>query len=232
MPALTASERLDRAAEAWRDGRYAEALEHHVWFHENALAEDPALSAVRLSFGLRYWAELAKVYPPALDALRAARDRPRERLLAGTGRWEDFQEVDAVNEMLDEPEATHDLFRSLDLTQPELARECLGVALPVLVARGDHLLAWRHLGDPAAFVRRRAEIVAVTLKHEDEPTGRVREGVARRYADAVGMLLRVLVGVGEYDAARSARELALTAVEDAGLRDEVAAQLPTGVQYG
>jgi hypothetical protein len=224
MAPPTAQERLDQASEARRDGRYAEALAHHLWFHENSLAEDPALSAVRLSFAVGYWAELGRVYPPALDALRAARDRPRNRLLAGTGDWEAFAEVAAVDEALGEPHATHDLFRRLDSAHPALAHECRNVALPVLVEQGDHELARRYLGDPETFVRGCAEIVALALEHA--PAGRVREAVTRRYADDVRLLLDVLVAVGERDAARSARELALAAVADAGVRDEVAVRVP------
>jgi hypothetical protein len=127
--------------------------------------------------------------------------------------------------VLDEPQATHELFRRLDSTRPALAHECRGVALPILVEQGAHELARRYLGDPAAHVRAHAEILALNL--EGEPPGRVRDSAVRRYARSVRLVLDVLVATGEPDAARSTRELALTAVEATDTRNEVATQLPT-----
>lgn len=224
MAAASAQARLDAAVAARQAGSYAEALDHHLWFHERVPAEDDALSGVRLSFALGYWAELARDYPPAMDALRAAGDRPRERLLAGAGDWDAFCDVAAVDRVLGEPQATHELFRRLDARQPALAHECGHVALPTLVEQGDHELARRYLGDPAAYVRRHAEIAALTL--EGEPAARVVDCVVRRYARRVRLVLDVLVAVGENDAARGAREQALAAVEAAGIRAAVAARLP------
>jgi len=52
-----------------REGRYQEALERFVWFHDHALEHEPsAMYGVRLSFALSYWKSLGDVYPPAMTA--------------------------------------------------------------------------------------------------------------------------------------------------------------------
>jgi hypothetical protein len=56
------SEALAEVRELTRQGRYAGALERQLWFHERALEYDPALSSVRLSFGLSEWARLDERY--------------------------------------------------------------------------------------------------------------------------------------------------------------------------
>jgi hypothetical protein len=45
---MNATHRLRAAESAAREGRYAEALEGFLWFHHNALAEEPALRGVRV----------------------------------------------------------------------------------------------------------------------------------------------------------------------------------------
>src|SRR4051812_22582627 len=61
---------LEDAEKFAREGKYQQALERHIWYHENALKYDQAQFGVRLSFALSDWAELGKVYPPAKVALR------------------------------------------------------------------------------------------------------------------------------------------------------------------
>jgi hypothetical protein len=59
-----------------RQGRYADSLQKHLWFHDHALEHQQALAGVRLSFALAYWLELAACYPEAMQALTAVRVEP------------------------------------------------------------------------------------------------------------------------------------------------------------
>ena len=43
---------LSDTQEMVRKGKYKEALERFVWFHEHALEHDPAMTGVRLSFAV------------------------------------------------------------------------------------------------------------------------------------------------------------------------------------
>jgi hypothetical protein len=97
---LKARERLDAGRGPLHGGRYAEALDHFIWFHNHALAEDDSWRGVRLSYALGNWFDLGQVYPEALRALEDVRDRKTDSLLAGGGSWQDFRDVQAINALL------------------------------------------------------------------------------------------------------------------------------------
>jgi hypothetical protein len=91
------SERLNSARKAARDGRYEDALNEYVWFHDYALEFNPDYCGVRLSFALTYWAELAMVYPKARSVLREIRDRNAEAILTGVPNQQLFQDIVRIN---------------------------------------------------------------------------------------------------------------------------------------
>jgi hypothetical protein len=91
---------LGEARELADSGAYAEALEKYRWFHENALAHEPSMYGVRLSFALRSWAQLGEVYPPARAALESIRDAKAAALRDGSLDRELFEDVESINEML------------------------------------------------------------------------------------------------------------------------------------
>ena len=101
---------LERARTARLEGRYEDALRDHLWFHENALAVEPGLAGVRLSFALRDWIYLAEQFPLARRALQGLRDRDTERMLNGGESRELFRDIVAINSALGEERATQDLF--------------------------------------------------------------------------------------------------------------------------
>src|SRR5437016_5777653 len=77
-------------------GRYEEALDGYVWFHENS-QDEPGMRGVRLSIALAYWMDLARVYPPARTALEAIRDRKTKGLLNGIRDFPFFRDVVSIN---------------------------------------------------------------------------------------------------------------------------------------
>ena len=76
---------LQEAARDVTAQRYEEALEKHVWYHENALKIEPAQYGVRLSFALSAWHRLGLVYPPALEKLTSIRDENERTLREAHG---------------------------------------------------------------------------------------------------------------------------------------------------
>lgn len=76
---MNVREKLRSAQQAAEAGRYAEALEGYIWYHDNALSHDPAQAGVRLSYAIGYWLKLAQDYPPALLALKDIRDQKTKR---------------------------------------------------------------------------------------------------------------------------------------------------------
>jgi hypothetical protein len=74
---------LESARADLRAGRYEDALAKHLWFHQHALEHDRSYYGVRLSGALTSWHQLAKVYPPALQALKETRDEAAKRVFEG-----------------------------------------------------------------------------------------------------------------------------------------------------
>ena len=105
-------------------GRYEEALQRHLWLHRHALETDPRYSAVRLSFWLADWTELARRYPKAKEALIEIRDHDTREVAAGRGHFDLFMDVDGINAYLQDEAATLALFQQLEHSDPQLARQC------------------------------------------------------------------------------------------------------------
>src|SRR5689334_9527822 len=68
-----------------KEGKYKEALDRYIWFHEHALEHDSAMMGVRLSFALSDWKSLADVYPPAMNALKETRETTTKQLIDNVG---------------------------------------------------------------------------------------------------------------------------------------------------
>ena len=131
-----------------QEGRYEDALENYEWYWNNALKYDPNLSAVRRSFLLSDWAELARPYPPAKQALYAIRSNDLERFRLGYGNLDLFMDVSSIDGCLQEDNVTYDLFKRIQEQDPELARQCFIVAEPLLAKHGDYTLCLTCIGDP------------------------------------------------------------------------------------
>ncbi|MBI5773656.1 MAG: serine/threonine protein kinase [Verrucomicrobia bacterium] len=108
-------------------GRYEEALQRHLWLHQHALESDPSFSAVRLSFWLADWLELARRYPRAKQALLEIRDHKSRELAAGRGHFDLFMDVANINHYLQDEAATRTLLKAIEQTDPALAKQCAPV---------------------------------------------------------------------------------------------------------
>jgi hypothetical protein len=151
---MNARERLQAGRAATFEGRFEEALEHFLWFHDHALQEDSAFSGVRLSFALGYWLELAEQYAPAMEAFRARRDAKVAILRAGQLDRGLFHDVEAMSERLREDEVTAILFDLLHERSPDFALACARIAVPMLVRTKRFALAREYMAEPKAHVER------------------------------------------------------------------------------
>lgn len=224
---MTAQDRLQAAARAAREGRHAEALDEFIWFHRNALAENPALSAVRRSFALGYWAELGKHYPAALRALEQIRDDSANAVLQGDGGRNAFRDVAAINEHLGTNSATYQLYLALAGSRPDVAKACAGDAVAAIVEAGDYKLA-RDISPPSeTLIRQEAEWLneqVQRLKHIRYTDAPRRWSHVRMFVAAVQRELTVLVGIGEYTEATRLKALALQLIPSPSLRKAVQAE--------
>ena len=156
-----AARALNDAREFRKKGEFAKALERQEWFHANALQVSPAYYAVRLSYALSDWMVLANQYPPALVSLKRVRDEATKTLEEGKGTPGLFHDVIAINDKFSEHAASIGLFKKLDATQPELAKQTFLIISGTLIDKGELELYAKYVGDPKTYLSR--EIAAYQL---------------------------------------------------------------------
>ena len=210
-----ATEALNEAKRLTREGKYEEALQKHIWYHEHALEVDPRQDAVRVSFGVAHWADLGRKYPKALEALKGVRDKSAARLLAGEGDWRLAFEVDAINTQLGEPQATVELFKKIDAANPAFAAEIYNGTNRTLIAEGEYALAGKYMRDPSEQLASARDTFELNLKH-----GRA-EDAARMFTDEMVRLITVLKESGDRQRALEIQAQALKVVDSPQIRDAV-----------
>lgn len=145
-----AEDALNQARQLAREGKFEEALQKHIWFHDHALEIRPSYYGVRLSYALSDWIELGKKHPEALSALKAIRDQKTRRLLDGEIERTLFHDVASINHYLGESEATVELFKKIDVAQPGFASSISDMADRALFDAKEYALERRYLGDPCS----------------------------------------------------------------------------------
>lgn len=218
---MKASERLQRARELSSEGHFEEALAEFEWFHENALAERPALRGVRRSFALAYWVELGEQYAPALKALTAVRDRGQAALLEGTLDLSLFSDVVAIDRYLGDQQATYRLFRMLHDSVPDFADDCFDRAFASIVDAQDFHLARGYIPDPEVALSALLQEFNESVSRGLQLSGRrhrthALQAYISNFSSDVLLLLRV---VRNTDGALQAGELARASI--VGVSEEV-----------
>lgn len=212
---------LKEAVQLADEGKYEEALQKHLWYHEHAVEADRSQSGVRVSFALSYWADLARKYPKALDALKGVRDQGAARLLKGEGDWSLLFEVDSINDNLGEPGATVELFRKIDAANPEFAKSIYQGAHRKLVSQGEYALARKYMRDPSEQLdlsRRSLELAR--NRQGDLPPSALRAS-ERMFAEEIVRVITVLAKTGDRERALEIQAEALKLVDSPAIRDAV-----------
>jgi hypothetical protein len=220
-PGRDPREILQEARRCAASGVYAEALEHHLWFHRHALDHRPSLYGVRLSYALHDWVALGAVYPPALEALRETRDECDVRMRSGEGdRWV-FNDLAAINRVLRAEHQTLALFAWLDTHLPSRAAEVYETAQPLLVRARQYRVCGRYLDPDASLQRLRGILQARTQLVTKDPRYDIRfEARSQRNfaVDAATMVALLVLNDRREDAERIA-EQALTDLDTAEFQD-------------
>jgi hypothetical protein len=206
--------RLHDAHSAAKGGRYEEALDGYIWFHENS-ENVPGLGGVRLSFALAYWVDLGRVYPPARTALEEIRDRKTKSILRGFRDVASFHDVVAINKHLGCERATYELFVALNSSSPALASNYSSLALPAIINSGDLHLARQFLPCPREELQRLAETFKMMSARIDLQT------CIRLYVDDVNIILETLRGVEDLEQADHVYASALESFESVQVREAV-----------
>jgi hypothetical protein len=221
---VNAHERLDAAREATYDGKQEFALKEFIWFHDNALAEEPSLYGVRLSYALSYWIELGEQYPTALIALREIRNLKSDKLVSGDGTRELFHDVCAIDRVLDERVASADLFEQIDHEQPAFAKQCADLAFEALVASKRFELAAKHVSDEEARVRRLVErleeCIAWSEEEKLDDDFQLR-AFATIFVNDLDLICEVLSETDRSSQSKRLKALALSLIGSASAREAV-----------
>ena len=208
----------DEVKTLMKQGHYEEALQRQIWYFNHAL-EYGEVDPVRLSFGITDWDELGQHYPKAKEALVEIRDRDTQKLIEGSGNSDLFSEVDAINSLLDQDDATYILFKSLDMKNPALAQPCYFYAENLLVQKGEYQLCWKYMGRPQF----RFSLIQDEWESDRDAQKRAastRETIAlqmeanNRFVGQTCRLIEILVGTGQKTAAEKIRDEAVAALND------------------
>lgn len=226
---------LREAKQDAAEGRCADALAKHLWFHKNALAVDEAFRGVRLSFALLDWLWLADQYAPALDAFLRTREQAegtvrsgREQQLSEDERYQAFNDFVSMNEYLHEPERTVALYRWLDVQEPGLARLTLHLAKRALIPAGELALCGKYLR-PEEDLKRAVTIFRRHLKIARERTleiskkgfAEIQEFGEQRFSSEVGVLVALLVINERSGEAQVIRDRAIQEWDNAEFQDRL-----------
>ncbi len=212
---------LSEAKTLARQGKYEEALQKHLWYHDNALKLMPSHAGVRLSFALSDWVELGRKYPKAKEALVATRDRNATALANGKGWFDLFHDVTAINRELDENAKTVQLFKAVRAKDPRLAAQCYHAAKDDLVAGREYELCSGYTPDALKAFDRIQEMRELNLKLAKDGVASLKEFADKSFTEETCRLIEILSGANRKPDAEKVRERALAVRNDAGLREAI-----------
>lgn len=168
-----------------------------VWFYEHALKYDEALAGVRLSYALGDWLDLGAAYPPALEELKAARDKAGEEVKAeadSSNCFQAFADFAAINENLDEDAKTKDLFLWLDANKPNRAKQVCALAEPALIKAKEYVVCGKY-ADPEAQYASALNSFRTTSEIAKQPNHgrRLQDFADNKLKNEITTLIAVLV---------------------------------------
>ncbi len=204
---------LDEIRQLAKAGQFQQALEKHLWFHEESRSSS-GMGGVRLSYAISAWIELGEKYPPAFEALIQVRDKDKEKLLSGNGSFDNFHDLSAVNRGLGEDEETLELFLILDRKYPEQSPSYYIVAEDLLIEHKKYDICAKYIGDPIAKyegLRHRREMELSFAKTNPKLNNpRFLEHADESFIDGVLKLIEVLISIKKQDDASEIQKRALS----------------------
>lgn len=207
---------LDEIRGLTKAGLYEQALQKHIWFHEES-KNSPGMGGVRLSYALEAWVELSKKYPPAETALINLRDNYKKKLLSGSGTFEDFHDLSSINQYMKEEDETYRLFLFLHKEHPEQAGRYYHVVEGLLIERKEYEICGKYIADPLMKyedIRHMRELNISLAKKEpglDKP--HFQKYTNESFIDGVSKLIEVLVALERVDEAKEIQKRALSYFE-------------------
>lgn len=213
------SEVLREAERDHDEGRYAEALEKHIWFFDNALKYKSSLYGVRLSFALGDWVLLANKYPPAFEALQEKAREAESKVRNDVEPSKSFNDFRSINKELGDEKKTVSLFSWLDEENPDLARKVYRLARKALVKEGRYELCDSYIDPDKEFQAYLRDFRDLQARESKEVVpGRVKEFRHNYFSYHSSLLVALLAKNGRYAEADSILEMALKEWDDEAFR--------------
>ena len=211
---------LNEASGDTRDERFEVALAKFLWFHENAIRYQPSLAAVRRSFALTYWIELAELHQPAMDAFLATRDRTEDRFRIDYSNFDFFADISSMNQRIGDEQRTADLFCDVAAESHDLATRYYRVAERSLAACGRYRECAPFLECDKRF-QQAVSVYRMLLESESQPReGRSLPKIAlKRFTNDVAILAALLSVNDMMSAAESVRDRATKVVTSRDFRE-------------
>jgi len=214
---------LDEARNLTGQGKYQEALQKYIWFHENVPTKAPSYNAVRLSFALSDWAELAKKYSKAKEALTDIRDKGVKKLTEEKASFDVFQEVAAINSHLNEQVQTVSLFKMIHEKRKDIAYLCFMAAEKELVEQREYQLCSTYIKNPLQNFSQLSFMRSMTgnLTKNDSP--RFNDGTVedKMFTDGVCRLIEILEGAGRHEDVAKVRAKAVATIDTPEMRKAI-----------
>ncbi len=217
---------LNEAHSDARAKRYEIALAKHVWFHENALKINQAMSGVRLSFALSYWKSLGQEYLPALEKLRQIRDELAAKANEGADIGSGFHDLASINRTLDEDSNTTVAFKSLVLKNPEAAKRAFHFVKPALIKDKEYAIYVKYVDAKNDFSQMKHIYEMHTQMAKDPKFGtRILEHAKKSFRNSTATLVAVLSVNDRKLEASEIATLAKKELEDPKFHEELEAAL-------
>jgi len=212
---------LDNIKSLTKSGHYQQALEKHIWFHEESKSS-PGMAGVRLSYAITAWIKLGEKYSPALDALINIRDTDNKLLLSGKGTFQSFHDLSSINRELGEQDQTYKLFLILDKKYPEQADTYYHVVEDLLIERKEYELCGKYIGDPIYKYENmrhsRETQLSFTKRNSKMNNPQYLKYIDHSFIDGVVKLIEVLVAIDKQDEAKEIQKRALSYFDNDKIR--------------
>jgi hypothetical protein len=192
-------ERMNLGRGFMAQGKYPEALEHFLWCYDEGLKHSPSYVGVRSSFLLNDLKNLANLYPPAKEALLARRDTAEQALINISPDLASVFQYHQLNEHLDQPVRTLELFDQLPVGHRARAAIADVALEQFLTARRYHDIL--EAGNPeATFDRAKLSFNALTERNTPARED-LQVNIRRRAVESGASALEALAGAGQVDRA-------------------------------
>lgn len=209
-------------------GRYEDALRHLLDIYALVMADGQCDYVGQLD--LLEWRFLVEVHPPARDALIRLREEQAGRLLDGEvcygARYADYSPqptrfglVVQMNDILEDPRSTHQLFLRFDALMPERARREAFMALPAVVEVGDFALGERFLPDPMGFLPELNRMACETTLSPYSRAAMMLAAHLSNFAKDVRLRAAIERGLGRAAEAQALLDAALAGLATGEMRD-------------